>query len=141
MVQQLIRTRSETKGDRAMQAYWGNPENKHFIMTLMAEEHEGFPPVLTPDSPHGSRALDYEERLGIPLPIALVGEGVWRGASPGYAATWPARFFDTIQPNQNLSAVVWKVMEVVLVVMQDKGRDWPFLGEHLLAVLARAPLS
>ena len=73
-----------------MQAYWGNPENKHFIMTLMAEEHEGFPPVLTPDAPRGSRALDYEERLGIPLPIALVGEGVWRGAPPGYAATWPA---------------------------------------------------
>jgi len=124
-----------------MQAYCGNPENKHFIMTLMAEEHEGFPPVLTPDAPRGSRALDYEERLGIPLPIALVGEGVWRGAPPGYAATWPARFFETIQPNQNLSAVVWKVMEIVLVVMQDTGRDWPLLGEHLLAVLARAPLS
>jgi len=124
-----------------MQAYRGNPENKHFIMTLMAEEHEGFPPVLTPDAPRGSRALDYEERLGIPLPIALVGEGVWRGAPPGYAATWPARFFETIQPNQNLSAVVWKVMEIVLVVMQDTGRDWPLLGEHLLAVLARAPLS
>ena len=51
-------------------------------MTLMVEEHEGFPAVLTPDSPPGSRALDYEERLGIPLPIALVGEGVWRGAPP-----------------------------------------------------------
>jgi len=37
--------------------------------------------------------------------------------------------------------VVWKVMEIVLMVMQDKGRDWPFLGEHVLAVLARAPLS
>jgi len=124
-----------------MQAYWGNPENKHFIMTLMVEEREGFPPVLTPESPPGSRVLDYEERLGIPLPIALVGEGVWRGAPPGYAATWPARFFDTIQPNQNLSAVVWKVMEIVMVVMQDKGRDWPWLGEHVLAVLARAPMS
>ena len=90
-----------------MQAYWGNPENKNFIMTLMVEEREGFPSVLTPESPPGSRVLDYEERLGIPLPIALVGEGVWRGAPPGYAATWPARFFDTVQPNQNLSAVVW----------------------------------
>jgi hypothetical protein len=110
-------------------------------MTLMVEEHEGFPPVLTPDSPPGSRGLDYEERLGIPLPIALVGEGVWRGAPPGYAATWPTRFFETIQPNQNLSVVVWKVMEIVLVVMQDIGRNWPVLGEHVLAVLARAPLS
>jgi hypothetical protein len=79
-----------------MQAYWGNPENKNFIMTLLVEEREGFPPALTPESPPGSRVLDYEERLGIPLPIALVGEGVWRGAPPGYAATWPARFFDTI---------------------------------------------
>ena len=59
-----------------MQTYWGNPENKNFIMTLMVEEREGFPPPLTPESPPGSRVLDYEERLGIPLPIALVGEGV-----------------------------------------------------------------
>jgi len=124
-----------------MQAYWGNPDNKHFIMTLMVEEHEGFPPVLTPDSPPESRALDYEERLGIPLPIALVGEMVWVGAPPAYAATWPARFFDTIQPNQNLSVVEWKVMEITLRVMRDKGRGWPLLGERLLAVLARAPLS
>jgi hypothetical protein len=124
-----------------MQAYWGNPENKHFIMTLMVEEHEGFPPVLTPESPPESGALDYEERLGIPLPIALVGEWVWLGAPQGYAATWPARFFDTIQPNHNLSAMVWKVMQIVLRVMQDKGRDWPLLGEQLLTVLAHAPMS
>src|SRR5262249_60368877 len=90
-------------GDRVMQAYWGNPENKHFIMTLMVEEHEGFPAVLTPDSPPGSRALDYEERLGIPLPIALVGEGVWRGAPPGYAGTWPGRVFVTIPPSEKPS--------------------------------------
>ena len=72
-----------------MQAYWNNPENKHFIMTLMLAEHEGFPPVLTPDAPPDSGALDYEERLGIPLPIALVGEWVWLGAPAAYARTWP----------------------------------------------------
>ena len=110
-------------------------------MTLLREEHEEFPPVLTPDSPPESEALDYEARLGIPLPIALVGEMVWLGAPPAYAATWPARFFETIQPHQDLSAVEWKVMEITLLVMRDKGRDWPLLGEHLLAVLARAPLS
>ncbi len=124
-----------------MQAYWNNPENKNFIMTLMVKEHEGFPPVLTPESPPDSGALDYEERLGIPLPIALVAEWVWLGAPQAYAATWPARFFDTIQPNQNLSAVVWKVMQIVLLVMRDKGRDWPLLGEHLLAVLSHASMS
>ena len=124
-----------------MQAYWNNPENKNFIMTLMVKEHEGFPPVRTPESPPDSGALDYEERLGMPLPIALVAEWVWLGAPQAYAATWPARFFDTIQPNQNLSAVVWKVMQIVLLVMRDKGRDWPLLGEHLLAVLSRAPMS
>ena len=110
-------------------------------MTLLREAHEEFPPVLTPDSPPESEALDYEARLGIPLPIALVGEMVWLGAPPAYAATWPARFFETIQPHQDLSAVEWKVMEITLLVMRDKGRDWPLLGEHLLAVLARAPLS
>jgi hypothetical protein len=124
-----------------MQAYWNNPENKHLIMDLMREEHEGFPPVLTPESPPTSGALDYEERLGIPLPIALVAEWVYLGAPQGYATTWPARFFDTIQPNQNLSAVVWKVVEIVMLVMRDKGRDWPLLGEQLLAVLAHAPMS
>jgi hypothetical protein len=124
-----------------MQAYWNNPENKHLMMVLMIEDHEGFPPVLTPDAPEGSGALDYEERLGIPVPIALVGEWVWLGAPKAYADTWPARFFDTIQPNQNLSAVVWKVVEMVMLVMRDHGRNWPVLGEHLLAVLASAPLS
>ena len=124
-----------------MQAYWNNPENKALIMTLMVEEGQGLPPVLTPEMPPASSALDYEERLGIPLPIALVAEGVYLGAPPGYAATWSARFFDTIQPNQNLSAVVWKVMEIVLLVLRDKGRDWPVLGEHLLTVLAQAPRS
>ena len=124
-----------------MQAYWNNPDNKHVIMTLMVQEHEGFPPVLTPESPQGSGALDYEERLGIPLPIALVGEWVYLGAPEAYARTWPARFFDTIQPNQNLSAVLWKVVEITMLVMRDKGRDWPLLGEHLLAVLAQAPMS
>lgn len=124
-----------------MQAYWGNPENKHAIMTLLVEEHEGFPPVRTPESPPASGALDYEERLGIPLPIALVAEWVYLGAPHAYATTWPARFFETIQPNQNLSTVMWKVMEIVMLVMREKGRDWPLLGEHLLAVLARAPLS
>ena len=69
-----------------MQAYWNNPENKNFIMTLMVKEHEGFPPVLTPESPPDSGALDYEERLGIPLPIALVAEWVWLGAPQAYAA-------------------------------------------------------
>jgi len=63
------------------------------------------------------------------------------GAPQAYAATWPARFFETIQPNQNLSAMVWKVMQIVLRVMREKGHDWPLLGEHLLAVLAQAPLS
>ena len=124
-----------------MQAYWNNPENKALIMTLMVEEGQGLPPVLTPEMPPASSALDYEERLGIPLPIALVAEGVYLGAPPGYAATWSARFFDTIQPNQNLSAVVWKVMEIVLLVLRDTGRDWPVLGEHLLTVLAQAPMS
>ena len=70
-----------------------------------------------------------------------MGEWVWLGAPKAYAVTWPARFFDTIQPNQNLSLVVWKVMDIVMRVMRDKGRDWPLLGEHLLAVLARAPMS
>ena len=85
--------------------------------------------------------MDYEERLGIPLPIALVAEWVWAGAPQAYARTWPARFFDTIQPNQNLSEVVWKVMETVMLVMRDHGRDWPCWAKHLLAVLARAPMS
>jgi hypothetical protein len=66
-----------------MQAYGGHPENTHFIITLMVEEHEGFPAVLTPDAPPGSRGLKYEERLGIPVLLALGGEGVWRGAPPG----------------------------------------------------------
>jgi len=124
-----------------MQAYWNNPENKHWIMSLVLVDHEGFPPVWTPDTPPDSGALDYEERLGIPLPMALAGEWVWLGAPKRYADTWPARFFDTIQPNQNLSAVVWKVVEITMLVMRDQGRDWPRLGEHLLAVLARAPMS
>ena len=124
-----------------MQAYWNNPDNKHVIMTLMVQEHEGFPPVLTPKSPPHSGALDYEERLGIPLPIALVGEWVYLGSPETYARTWPARFFETIQPNQNLSVVVWKVVEITMLVMRDKGRDWPLLGEYLLAVLAQAPMS
>ena len=124
-----------------MHAYWGNPENKHHLMALMVEEHEGFPPVRTPDSPPGSGALDYEEQLGIPLPIALVAEWVWMGSPPRYANTWPVRFFDTIQPNQNLSAVVWKVVEIELLVMKEKGRDWPLLGEQLLAILAQAPMA
>jgi len=66
-----------------MQAYWNNPENKALIMTLMVEEGQGLPPVLTPEMPPASSALDYEERLGIPLPIALVAEGVYPFA-PGY---------------------------------------------------------
>jgi hypothetical protein len=52
-----------------------------------------------------------------------------------------ARFFDTIQPNQNLSAVVWQVMSVVLQTMREVGRDWDQHGERLLAVLARAPMA
>src|SRR5262249_57129210 len=94
-------------GDRVMQAYWGNPENKHFIMTLMVEEHEGFPAVLTPDSPPGSRALDYEERLGIPLPIALVGEGVWRGPPPALAVILAVRFLCSVHPKPNPASVGW----------------------------------
>ena len=39
-----------------MQAYWNNPENKDFMMVLMLEEHEGFPPVLTPDAPNMAKA-------------------------------------------------------------------------------------
>ena len=85
--------------------------------------------------------MDYEERLGIPLPIALVGECIWLGASRRYAQRWPVCFFDTIQPNQNLSAVVWQVMSIVLQTIRDGGRDWDLLDERLLAVLARAPRS
>jgi hypothetical protein len=124
-----------------MQAYWGNPGNKHFITTLIVGEHEGFPPVLTPESPPKSGALDYEERLGIPLPIALVAEQVWLRAPRAYAAAWPARFFDTIQPNQALAAVVWKVMPHVLMGPPNHESDWPRLGALLLAAIARAPLS
>ena len=118
-----------------------SPRTNTYLMTILVEEREGFPPVLAPESPPGSGALDYEERLGIPLPIALVGEWVWFTSPQAYADTWPARFFDTIQPNQNLSEVVWKVIEIVMLVMRDKGRDWPVLGERLLAVLASAPMS
>jgi hypothetical protein len=57
-----------------MQAYWNNPENKYCILTLIYEEGAGFPRVLRPDDPPGSGALDYEDKLGIPLPIALAGE-------------------------------------------------------------------
>jgi len=85
--------------------------------------------------------VDYEERLGIPLPIALVGECICLGAFRRYAQRWFARFFDTIQPNQNLSAVVWQVMSIVLQTIRDGGRDWDLLDERLLAVLARAPRS
>ena len=88
-----------------MQAYWGNPENKHFIMTLMVEEHEGFPAVLTPDAPPGSRALDYEERLGIPLPIALVGEGC--GGAPPRAMRPPGRHASLIRSNRIRTCPRW----------------------------------
>jgi hypothetical protein len=43
MSHKAISTTSQAKGDSAMQAYWGNPDNKNFILTLMVEEHEGFP--------------------------------------------------------------------------------------------------
>jgi hypothetical protein len=124
-----------------MQAYWNNPENKYFILTLIHEEGEGFPPVRTPDDFPDLGALDYEDKLGIPLPIALAAEWVWLGAPRSYAATWPARFFETIQPNQNLSTVVWKVVNVACIIMRDKGQDWPLFGEHLLAMIASAPMS
>src|SRR5215831_1827204 len=127
--------------ESVMQAYWGNPENKAAVMVRITEDGMGFPLVWTPESSPESQALDYEERLGIPLPLALVGECIWLGASRRYAQRWPARFFDTIQPNQNLSAVVWQVMSIVLQTIRDGGRDWPWLGEHVLAVLARAPRS
>jgi hypothetical protein len=124
-----------------MQAYWNNPETKEGVMTRILEDAMGFPTVWTPHDPPDRGGLDYEERLGIPLPIALVGEAVWVGAPQRYADTWPARFFDTIQVNQNLPAVVWQVMQLVLLIMDDTGRDWPKLGEHLLAVLAQAPMA
>jgi hypothetical protein len=68
-----------------MQAYWGNPENKHDVMVRIVEDGMGFPPVWTPESSPAIGALDYEERLGIPLPIALVSASVWGGASRRYA--------------------------------------------------------
>ena len=110
-------------------------------MVRITEDGMGFPLVWTPDASPQSQAVDYEERLGIPLPIALVGECIWFGASRRYARTWPARFFDTIQPNQNLTVVVWQVMGIVLQAIRDGGRDWDLLGERLLAVLVRAPMA
>jgi hypothetical protein len=124
-----------------MQAYWGTPENKAAVMVRITEDGMGFPLVWTPDASPQSQAVDYEERLGIPVPIALVGECIWLGASRRYAQRWPARFFDTIQPNQNLAVVVGQVMGIVLQTIRDGGRDWDLLGERLLAVLARAPMS
>jgi hypothetical protein len=129
------------KAPRGLQAYWGDADKKDYLMAIMLDEHEGFPPVRTPETPPGSGALDYEASLGIPLAIALVGEWVWLGAPAAYAETWPARFFGTIVPQQNLEAVVWQVMDRVMRVMRDKGRDWPLLGDHLLAVLAQAPMA
>src|SRR5215471_12442481 len=124
-----------------MQAYWGNPANKAAVMVRITEDGMGFPLVWTPDASPQSQALDYEERLGIPLPIALVEECIWLGTSRRYAQRWPTRFFATIQPNQNLAAVVWQMMGIVLQTVQKKGRDWDLLGERLLAVLARAPMA
>src|SRR5262249_47046994 len=123
-----------------MQAYWVNPGNKQRLMLLMVQEHEASPPPQLPDG-RNPQGLDYEERLGIPLPIALVAEAVYLGAPAAYADTWPGRFFDTIEVNANLSAVVWQVMERLLLLLPEPQRDWRILGEQLLAILARAPLS
>jgi len=122
-----------------MQAYWGNPENKNYIMTLMVEEHEAFPPVKTPESRRG--ALDYEDQLGIPVPLALLAERMWCGMSARDARTWPARFFGTIEPGHDLSAVVWKAVALFLQAMPVTQQDWRQAGDQLLAVLASAPLS
>ena len=123
-----------------MQAYWGNPANKQRIMHLVHEEHQGFPTPQLPDG-RNPNDLDYEDRLGIPLPIALVAEAVYLGAPAAYADTWPGRFFDTIEVNANLSAVVWQVMERLMLLLPEPQRDWRILGEQLLALLARAPMS
>ena len=69
-----------------MQAYWSNPENKAAVMVRITEDGMGFPLVWTPEASPESQALDYEERLGIPLPLALVGECIWLGASRVCAA-------------------------------------------------------
>ena len=55
-----------------MQAYWGNPENKAAVIVRITEDGMGFPLVWTPEASPQSQAVDYEERLGIPLPIVLV---------------------------------------------------------------------
>ena len=108
-------------------------------MALLLAKPAGFPPVLTPASPSG--ALDYEERLGILVPIALIAERIWCGVSEGYAATWPARFFATIRPNQDLAAVIGQAETLTLQAMPTNAHDWQRLGEQFLVMLAHAPMS
>ena len=126
-----------------MQAYLNDPSMKEFILRLIHEEHQGLPPIKWPDDP-ASTGVDYEAQLGIPMTVAVVAHAIWRGAGQAYAHTWPARFFDTMQPGQDCSVVGWRWLDWLFASRSFPGvvdSAWEAMGERLLALLAAAPLS
>ena len=125
-----------------MQAYLNDPSMKVFILRLIHEEHQGLPPIKWPDDPT-STGVDYEGQLGIPMTIAVVAHAIGRGAGHAYAHTWPARFFDAIQPGQDFSAVAGRWVDWLFASRSFPGvmdTAWEAMGERLLTLLAAAPL-
>jgi hypothetical protein len=126
-----------------MQAYLNDPSMKTFILRLLHEDHQGLPPIKWPDDP-ASIGVDYEAQLGIPMTVGVVAQAIWRGAGQAYAHPWPARFFDIIQPGQDLSAVGWQWVHWLFTSRSFPGVGdvaWEAMGERLLALLTAAPLS
>src|SRR5439155_26246637 len=119
-----------------VQAYLNDPSMKEFILRLIHEEHQGLPPIKWPDDP-ASTGVDYEGQLGIPMTVAVVAHAIWRGAGQAYAHTWPARFFDTMQPGRDCSVAGWRGLAGFLAVRCFPGgvaRPWEELAEGLLAL-------
>ena len=78
------------------------------------------------------------------MTIAVVAHAIGRGAGHAYAHTWPARFFDTIQPGQDVSTfgarwVDWLFTSRSVPSMMDTA--WEAMGERLLTLLAAVPMS
>ncbi len=61
-----------------------------------------------------------------------------------YAHTWPARFFETLQPGQDCSVVGARWVDWLFTSRSFPGvvdTAWEAMGERLLTLLAAAPLS
>ena len=95
-------------------------------MTLMVQEHEGFPPYCAPKCALW-RAWITKSASAFPLPIALVsGSTLGLPRHYGEAAKVPPSF--DINP---IRISIWwcgRSYEITVLVIKNKGRDWPLLG-------------